>query len=613
MRLFNPSYLHLLWLALIPLALWLFRRQAKRVPVSTLLFFKSLAREHQESAWLRRIKKWLSLLLTLLVLLFAIFALARPSSGPTGDALAAVVIVVDRSASMSAHDAVGRTCLDEAKAMLRGRVSALPDQIVLSLIAFDEKPQVLLSRSRNRRECLRLLDELKPLPIAGRVEPALAVAQQLADLESRSRIWLASDVKSEDVKNEFIDCALSEIVNVGITGFQLRPSPLSGDQHELFVKVSAAAANARQVTTTLEVTLAGRLVQIREIELKPGTSSALILPLEAVRGQRLELRLNTPGDVFGWDDAVTAPLPRARSLQVAWISEKPDPFTGIALASLVESRRIEMTRGEPKTWPLKDKPDVYIFEHWLPDAWPTDRPVIALSPQRSAGPLKVRVLPGNGIPHDAVRSVLPDHPVLFRAASSRIALTQNTIVSMPPSIEPLWMAGAEPVLAAGEHGGQRLVVTAYEPAKSEQLALLPAFPLILGNALYWCAENSAVMADWKTMHTGELLAASGLVKWRAWNGSQFIDTTEESANGLLPLTQIGAWETADGQTGTSVLISSTETDIPVRSLAPNRTPNVHTTAIITASAFSTWSQRLLWLMLGLLLLESFLFHRKAVY
>ncbi len=613
MRLLNPSYLHLLWLALIPLALWLFRRQAKRVPVSTLLFFKSLAREHQESAWLRRIKKWLSLLLTLLVLLFAIFALARPSSGPSGDALAAVVLVVDRSASMSAHDAAGRTRLDEAKAALKSRLSALPDQMVLSLIAFDEKPHVLLSRSRNRRECLRLLEELKPLPIAGRVEPTLAVAQQLADLESRSRIWLASDAKPEEVKVEFIDCALSEVVNVGVTGFQLRPSPLSGDQHELFVKVSAAAANARQVTTTLEVTLAGRLVQIREIELKPGTSSALILPLEAVRGQRLELRLSTPGDVFGWDDAVTAPLPRARSLQVAWISEKPDPFTGIALASLVESRRIEMTRGEPKAWPLKEKPDVYIFEHWLPDAWPTDRPVIALSPQRSAGPLKVRVLPGNGIPHDAVRSVLPDHPLLFRASSSRIALTQSTVIALPPSIEPLWMAGVEPVLAAGEFGGQRLVVTAYEPAQSEQLALLPAFPLILGNALYWCAENSAVMAEWKTMHTGELLSASGLVKWRAWTGKQFIDTTEESANGLLPLTQIGSWETADGLTGTSVLISATETDLQSRSVASNQAQNSSMTAIITASAFSTWPQRLLWLTLGLLLLESFLFHRKAVY
>jgi|GEM_PF-2479668 len=35
--------------------------------------------------------------------------------------------------------------------------------------------------------------------------------------------------------------------------------------------------------------------------------------------------------------------------------------------------------------------------------------------------------------------------------------------------------------------------------------------------------------------------------------------------------------------------------------------------IITASAFSTWPQRLIWLALGLLLLESFLFHRKAVY
>jgi hypothetical protein len=613
-RLLDPANLHLAWLALIPLALWLFRRQARRVPVSTLLFFKSLAREHQESAWLRRVKKWLSLLLTLLVLLLAVLTLARPVGGARGDSPGAVVLVIDRSASMAAQDDTGRTRVDEARRLLAARVRSLPDQAVLSLIAFDSRPQVLLSRSRNRRECLRLLDEVRPLPVAGDPPAALAAARRLADLENGSRVWVATDTRPPGGEGvEFLDCALPEVTNAGITGFQIRPSPLSGGQQEVFVKISAAAANRARITSTLEVTLAGRLAQIREIELDPGASSTLILPVEAVRGQQLDLRLRTPGDVFPWDDALTTPLPKSTPLHVAWITEQPDPFTGIALASLVESRRIEMTRHEPAAWPLKEKPDVYVFEHWMPADWPADRPVIALNPRRGSGPVQVRPLPGNGIPHDGVRGVLPDHPVLFRAASSRIALTQSVLLSLPPSIEPLWIAGTEPVLAAGEHAGQRIVVTAYEPARSEQLALLPAFPLLLGNALYWCAENSQPLSGWRTWRTGELLPGDSLVQWRAWDGARFLETADSPANGLLPLHRIGAWEAADGRTGASVLADERETNLAARDPSAADASARPAAPIITASAFSTWPQRLLWAILALLVLESFLFHRKAVY
>lgn len=612
MRFIAPQFLHLAWLALIPLALWLFRRHAKRLPVSTLLFFKSLAREHQESAWLRRVKKWLSLALTLLALFLAVFALARPSSESGTNATKAVVLLIDRSASMAATDATGKTRLAEAISALQRVVRSLPDQAVLTLIAFDAKPDVLLSRSRNRRECLRLLDEVKPLPIAGDAAEALATARRLAELDAGSRIWLASDTKPEgDIA--FIDCALAEVVNVGLTGFQVRPSPLSGGQHEVFAKVSASAANREKVSSTLEVTLAGRPVQIRELELEPGASATLILPLESARGQRLELQLKTPGDVFGWDDALTAPLPRNRPLSVAWITDKPDPFTEIALASLIESRRIEMTRSAPDAWPPKEKPDVYVFEHWLPKTWPTDRPLIVLNSTTSSGPISVKPLPGNGLPHDSLRSVLPDHPVLFRVASNRVALTQTSVLGLPASLEPLWIAGTEPVLAAGEHAGQRIVVSAFSPATSEQLALLPAFPLVLGNALYWCAETNEALASQRPMRTGELVPAPGLVNWHTWNGLQFTDASEQTTGGLLSLTHIGSWEAADGKTGTSILASANETNLPKRSEESLAMPELRERAIITAASFSTWPQKLLWLLAALLLVESFLFHRKAVY
>ena len=609
MRFLNPSYLHLAWLALIPLALWLFRRQAKRVPVSTLLFFKSLAREHQESAWLRRIKKWFSLLLTLLVLLFAILALARPSSNLSADSPGAVVIVVDRSASMSAKDMQGRTRLDEAKRRVKDRIRSLPDQVVLSLIAFDARPHVLLSRSRNRRECLRLLDELTPTPIEGKTEAALNVAKRLADLESRSRIWLAADSSVADAAIDSIPVAVPEPLNVGITGFQIRHSPLARDRYEAFVKVSTAASNKDKTTSTLEITIAGRIAQLRELELAPGASSSLILPLEGVRGQRLEMRLKTAGDCFGWDDGLAAPLPKTKPLTVAWFAEKPDPFTELALSSLIEAGRIEMKKGDPAAWPPKEQPDVYVFENWLPKEWPTDRPVIALTPMTNSGPLRTRPL--KGLPHDSVRAVQPDHPVLFRASSSRIAVTQTTVLDLPASLEPLWIAGTEPVLAAGESSGQRIVVTSFSPSQSEQLALLPSFPLILGNALYWCAENNDALADMRTLHTGSMLNASSLVQWHAWDGNAFIETSDDPANGLLSLNRIGAWENGD-HSGVCALISDAETNLPALP-ADTVLSNQPAAPIITASAFSTWPQLLIWLALALLLIESFLFHRKAVY
>jgi hypothetical protein len=235
--------------------------------------------------------------------------------------------------------------------------------------------------------------------------------------------------------------------------------------------------------------------------------------------------------------------------------------------------------------------------------------VIALTPLFSSGPLKSR--PITGLPHDGVRSVQPDHPVLFRASSRRIAVTQTAVLQLPASLEPLWMAGNEPVLAAGETDGQRLVVTAFSPAQSEQLALLPSFPLILGNALYWCAENSQALADMRTLHTGEMLPAEHLVQWHAWDGSRFIEASDDPANGLLSLNRIGIWDAGEDHTGACALVSEAETNLP--SLPAAGAGSQPPAPIISVSSFGTWPQRLIWLVLALLVLESFLFHRKAVY
>lgn len=616
MHFLAPTYLHWLWILLIPVALWLFRRKAKRLQVSTLLFFRTLAREHNESAWLRRLKKWLSLLLTMLVILFAVLALARPTKEAAADTPGSVVCLIDRSASMAAKEENGVTRLEAARRIARERVRGLPDNVVVSLIAFDDKPAVLLSRSRNRREFVRLLDQLETSPTEGNPAAALAASKRLAALEKPSQIWHLGDEKMPDVSGvdyRFSDVSLSKVSNVGITGFQLRPAPLSRDRYEGFVRVSAAAANAESVSATLEARIGGRIAQLRELELKPGASTSLILPLEGIHGEMLELELKAFGDCLGWDNAVVAPLPKTRPLVVAWIADKPDPFTELALTSLVEAGRIDILRGTPAQWPLKDKPDVYVFENWVPEQWPVERPVLVLAPPASSGPLKVRTLT-TPVPYDSVRSVATEHPVLFRVNTTRLSITQTAILDPGSSLETLWMAGNEPVLAAGEFGGQRVVVTAFSPSKSEQLALMPAFPLLLGNALYWCVENNDAQGDLRPRRTGEVISAGGEVVWQAWNGKAVASARDEPSGGLLELDRVGAWEISGGQRGASVLASVGETDVKRHTVEGNGVPEQSSTVATRGlSASLNWVQRLLWLVVLLLVVESYLFHRKAVY
>lgn len=619
MTFLHASYLHLLWLALFPLALWLFRRKAKRVQVSTLLFFRTLAREHQESAWLRRLKKLLSLLLTLLVMAFAVLALARPFRAGDGETPKSLVILLDRSASMSAVDDKGETRLAAAKARIKERLNALPENVITSLIIYDAKPDVAQSRSTNRRELMRILDQVQVMPMEDKPEDALVVARRLAALDAPAEIWLVSDRTltaetsgSEETNTHVraIQVALEKPVNIGITGFQIRPTPLSRNHFDAFVEISAASSNTKSVEATLEARLDGRPVQLRQLDLKPGESVKLILPLEGGKGQRLEMEVRLTGDCFPWDNLVMAPLPEPKPLVVAWFSETPDPFVGLALSSLLAEERIQVLKGGANDWPMKDKPDVYVFENWLPKEWPTNAPALVLNPPSSVGPIHARKL-DNGVPYDTVRSVLPEHPVLYRVASGRIAVTQTSVLNVSDTLETLWMAGNEPVLAAGEAGGQRLVVMGFAPSRSEQLALLSSFPLLIGNAIYWCAENNDALASLNPKRSGAIVPVNAsLVKWHAWDGAVVRDFTEEVKGGWLELRHLGMFETEDGKSEATLLLSLRETDVPL--LDVSKTP-VENSKLQHWANGSNWSTALLWAVMVLLLLESWLFHRQTVY
>ena len=596
--------------ALVPMLLYLFRRKPRKVPVSSLMFFKSLAREHQESAWLRRLKRLLSLLLTLTIIAGAVGALARLVVSPAADEVRTVVVLIDRSASMGAKDSRGVTRLDEAVAKVRERLAGLPGAVPVMLIAFDRQTEIVVPKSFDRRAIERGLDELRVRPMEGDAAPPLRLAAQLAAIETPAAVWFASDADAlapelpARVAIVPLAVPLAEPRNVGITAFDLRKLPLEFGRFEAFVQLHAVGPAPME--TKLEVRIDGILTAVRELTLKPGNHENLLLPIEARSGRILSLRVIAAGDQLAADDEVQVRIPEAKPLRVVWVSPQPDPFTQLALTALSHEGELAVFRATPDAWPPKEPVDVAIFQNWLPQEWPADVPAIVINPPGALGPVRTTRLPGNGVPVENLRAPRERHALLHGVATSRLVLTQTSTLAAGGALEPLWTGPAGPVLAAGEVRGQRVVLMGFMPEQSENLPLSASYPLLLGNAIQWAAQAKGEQLGTRCLRPGDAVTAHGTtLEWTDASGAKL--SKVPLRNGWLALDRTGLWRTDAGEAGSAALLSVRETSLPA---GPPDAARENSSARWLRADLA-WP--LLWLVLIALLAESWLFHRHAVH
>lgn len=612
MRFLQPSQLAWALVALVPVLLYLFRRKPRRVPVSSLTFFKSLAREHQESEWLRRLKRLLSFLLTILVIAGAVGALARLVVSPASGDVASIVMVVDRSASMAAKDARGATRLEAAIERVRERLAGVPGSVPVMLIAFDRHADILVPKTFDRRVIERELDRLRVHPVAGDAASALRLAAQVAALETPAALWFASDAPAppfemaDRVAVTSLAVPLTAPRNAGITAFDVRRIPLEAGRYEAFVQIQASSPDPLEVK--LEVRLDDTLTAVRELTLAPGVRENLLLPVEANSGRVLSIRLRAEGDQLATDDEAQARIPEPRPLQVLWVSAEPDPFTQLALTAISQEGQIIAMRAAPEAWPPKQEIDVAIFQKWLPKEWPGNMAVIVIDPPGSAGPLQATRLAGAGVPVENLRAPRERHPVLYGVATGRLALTQTAMLASEGALEPLWTGSAGPLLVAGDARGQRVVALGFAPEQSENLPLSASYPLLLGNAIHWTSQSKLDALSIRSVHTGDTLKLGGThLVWMNSSGSELARVPLR--NGWAALDRVGLWRTDSGDSGSAALLAASETLLPA-SAAESREPKQVRGASWLRGDLTV---PLLVLVLVVLVLESWLFHRHAVY
>ncbi len=163
------------------LALYFLKLRRREMPVPSTLLWRKAVQDLQVNAPFQRLRKNLLLLLQLLLLGALLLALGRPILNYTPGAGPRTIILIDRSASMSADDMPGgKTRLDVAKQRAEDLVGTLGRNSAAMVIAFDDSAETLAPFTTDVRLLRNVIDSIQPTDRRTKLE----AAYQLADAQA---------------------------------------------------------------------------------------------------------------------------------------------------------------------------------------------------------------------------------------------------------------------------------------------------------------------------------------------------------------------------------------------------------------------------------------------
>lgn len=207
MTFLNPAVLFGLLAASIPILIHLFNlRKLKKIEFSTLAFLKELQKNKIRKI---KLKQWILLALRVAIILFLVFAFARPAlkglaiGGTTSAAKTTAVFIIDDTFSMSVIDNQG-SLLNQAKAAAKNLLKNFQegDEAALILVSQSAKDETKVSKSLN--DFQKAIDEIEPAYQTGLLHHALTkAAKVLSESQNFNKeVYIFSDFQSGRLFNE---------------------------------------------------------------------------------------------------------------------------------------------------------------------------------------------------------------------------------------------------------------------------------------------------------------------------------------------------------------------------------------------------------------------------
>jgi uncharacterized protein YegL len=504
------------------LLLYFLKLRRRELPVSSTILWRKSVQDLQVNSPFQRLRRNLLLFLQLLILLTLALALARPVVNYTPPPGGLTVILIDRSASMSAFD--GKVMrLDQAKKTADDLIDALPRGGRAMVIAFDDSAQTVQPFTTDANALKNAIDSITPtdrptkLKLAYQLADAnMTVAMAAANFQQTAKpdVYLISDGRAKDAADvslqtqvKFEQIGSPDTPNIAIVTLSAKRNY----EHPTQVQVFARLANygPKPVTQVgVQLSVDGQIRSAGVASLLPDRYTedqrrqAIkdgFVPRDSIEFPTLEItsaavikveQTATEHDALPADDAAYVVVPPAKQLSVLVVGDG-NYFLDKALSVLAVKKPDAMVPPDYEK-KIPDNYDVIIFDRYSPKQIPPLGGFIYLGAVPPKLALKAAVDSGGKpvtVKDATVLDWKRDHPILRDLVLSKIYAAEQIKLLPTLDSEILVDGSGGPLLVLHHEGRGTHLVLAFDPLQSNW-PLRGSFPLFMQNALEYLALGS---------------------------------------------------------------------------------------------------------------------------
>ena len=489
--------------AAIPIVIVFYLLKRKRVVKlisSTLLWQKFLAETQANAPFQRLRHNWL-LILQILLLLLAVFALSRPYFTGTAKSSRLRVVILDASASMQATDEKPSR-FEKARAGALKWVDSLKDEDQMVVLVAAANTEVKQSATSDKGALRRAIESCRATDSPTRLREAFQLAETLIKNQSERdnpEIHLFSDGAIPNLA-EFENRNLPLIYhrigergnNLGIASLDVRANPDNQAQRAIFTSIVNPSTNEQNAE--IELRFGNDIVETKTVVV-PGTNT---FPMAFVASQPRDgiftVRLNGSDDLAADNQAsVVSILPRpikallvTRGNRILEKAIRPVPNVQLTVVSV-------LTDDAPGY-------DVVVLDDVTPVVWPKGN-VFAI--HVVATNLFTEV---SKVDAPAIVDWKNTHPLLRFVSFDNVFINEALAVKPPTWGVPLVDSTQTPLLIAGEIERKRVVWLGFDTLQSRWPYFI-SFPIFIQNVMEWLNPASG-NASQLTIKAGDPLRLS---------------------------------------------------------------------------------------------------------
>jgi hypothetical protein len=483
-------------------------RRQERDLSSVLLWRRSLEDVQANAPW-QRLRPKLLLLLQLLALFVLVVVLAQPAYTRAHTIAGDVIVIVDESYGMQAHDVQPSrfaVALEEA----RNLNSSLNGGHVMSVVGMGAQPRLAIAESSDHGDINRAIDSLRVGVSSPNFLSAMSLASSLARSGQNTRVVVLTSRQSGISSLPIAVSYPVEIHRIGARLHDLGITAFSAVAAAGHTKALVRVANLGEVTAASDFNLYvnGELADVRPVSLAPGKEQTILWTGLPPSTRFLTGRITAGHDVT-MDKTAWAVIPRPATRRVLLVSDG-DVFLQTALAAVPSTRVTQIRAADFLTLPARDF-DLVVFDGastYLAPGAQLQTPRLLVGPAPGTiGSLHIGKWIGvRGMAATRVGSGGPLGSVYSGLDTGDVHIARARSVQLPGWMKPLAVsAEGAPLVAAGEDGRSRLAIIAFSLQESDW-PLRVSFPVVIQNLVQYLAPG--VSAGISNLTVGQRLMFS---------------------------------------------------------------------------------------------------------